>query len=176
MLAIEGCLPPLQLPFEYKKRLAGLRILCSPPEINPDTARLRPSVQTPSLHRHASDNMVLLRNNAGSRLPLPWLKPRPLSKNKAQLPLDAIPHPVLLLLGPDGLAPLPVTSQHLIGETYHASAPGRSYPQLKRLSHDLHIKEWEIGSWTRLDTHTDRRSNLTPSWVSTSLTLAGYTR
>jgi len=99
-------------------------------------------VQTPSLNRHAPDNTVLLRNNAGSRLPLPWLQPRPPSKNKAQLPLDAIPDPLLFLLGPDGLAPLPVTSQHLIGETYHGPAPGRSYPQLKQLCHNLPMKEW----------------------------------
>jgi len=52
ILAIEACLPPLGLLIAYKGRLAHLRILCSPPEINPATARLPPSVQTPSLHRH----------------------------------------------------------------------------------------------------------------------------
>ena len=47
ILAIEACLPPLDLLFAYKRLLAGLRILFSPPEINPVTARLSPSVQTP---------------------------------------------------------------------------------------------------------------------------------
>ena len=118
ILAIEACLPPLELLLAYKRRLANLRIMCSPPEINPATARLPPSVQTPSLHRHAPDHRVLSARNAGSRLPLPWLQARPPSKNRAHLPLDALPHSMLFLLGPDGLSPLPVTSQHLLIDHY----------------------------------------------------------
>jgi len=52
ILAIEACLPPLDLLLAYKPSLAHLRVLCSPPEINPAAARLPPSVQTPSLHGH----------------------------------------------------------------------------------------------------------------------------
>ena len=92
ILAIEACLPPLELLLKYKRRLASLRILCSPPEINPATARLLPSVQTPSLYRHSPDHRTLSAGNAGSRLPLPWLQPRPPSKNRAHLALDALPH------------------------------------------------------------------------------------
>jgi len=105
ILAVEACLPPLGLLLRYKRRLAHLRILCSPPEINPATARLPPSVQTPSLHRHSPDHRVLSAKNAGSRLPLPWVQPRPPSTNRAHLPLDALPHSMLFLLGPDGLTP-----------------------------------------------------------------------
>ena len=128
ILAIEACLPPLDLLLAYKRRLANLRVMCSTPEINPAAARLPASLQTPSLSRHAPDHMVLSRKNAGSRLPLPWLQPRPPSKNRAHLPLDALPHSMLFLLGPDGHAPLPVTSQHLLGETYPTPPPGRAYP------------------------------------------------
>jgi len=92
VLAIEACLPPLVLLLRYKSRLASLRILCSPPEINPAAARLPLSVLTPSLHRHSPDHRSLSAGNAGSRLPLPWLQPRPPSKNRAHLPLDALPH------------------------------------------------------------------------------------
>ena len=141
ILAVEACLPPLDRLFSYKKHVASLRILCSPPEINPATARLPPSVQTPSLHRHTPDHRVLLRKNAGSGLHVPWLQPRPPSKNTGHLPLDAIPHSLLFLRVLDGLAPLPVTSQHLLGETYPAAALGRSYPPLKWLSCDLLKKE-----------------------------------
>jgi len=35
ILAIEACLPPLDLLLTYKRRLAHLGVLCSPPEINP---------------------------------------------------------------------------------------------------------------------------------------------
>jgi len=129
--AIEACLPRLELLLVYKRRLTNLRIMCSPPEINPATARLPPSVQTPSLHRYSPDHRVLSAKNAGSRLPLPWLQPRPRSKNRAHLPLDALPHSMMFLLGPDGLSPLPVTSQHLLIDHDPEPPPGRSYPQLK---------------------------------------------
>ena len=69
ILVIEACLPPLELLLVYKRCLANLRVLCSPPEINPATARLAPSVQTPSLHRHSTDHRTLRAKNAGSRLP-----------------------------------------------------------------------------------------------------------
>jgi len=142
ILAIEACLPPLDLLLRYKRRLAGLRILCSPPEINPATARLPPSVQTPSMHRHSPDHRSLSAKNAGSRLPLPWLQPRPPSKNTAHLPLDALPHSMLFILGPGGLDLLPVISQHLLRDTFPAPS-GRSYPQLKLLCKNLLVKEWE---------------------------------
>jgi len=44
ILAIEACLLPLNLLLAYQRRLANLRVLCSPPEINPATARLAPWV------------------------------------------------------------------------------------------------------------------------------------
>ena len=143
ILAIEACLPPLELLLRYKRRLASLRILCSPPEINPATARLPPSVQTPSLHRHSPDHRALSAKNAGSRLPLPWLQPRPPSKNRAHLPLEALPHSMLFLLGPDGHAPLLVTSQHLLCESYPVPIPDRSYPQLKLRCKNLLMQEWD---------------------------------
>ena len=128
ILAIEACLPPLELLLTYKSRLAHLRVLCSPPEINPAAARLPPSVKTPSLHRHSPDHCALSAKNAGSRLPLPWFQPRPPSKNRAHLPLDAPPHSMLFLLGPDGLDALPVTSQHLLSKFYPEAPPGPLLP------------------------------------------------
>jgi len=146
ILAIEACLAPLDILLAYKRRLANLRVMCSPPEKNPASARLPASLQTPSLNRHAPDHRILSHRNAGSRLPLPWLQPRPPSKNRAHLPLDALPHSMLFLLGPDGHAPLPVTSQHLLGETYPTPPPGRTYPQLKLLCRKLLMEEWELAA------------------------------
>ena len=142
ILAVEACLPTLDLLLAYKRRLANLRVMCSPPEINPAAARVPASLQTPSLVRQSLDNRILSRKNAGSRLPLPWLQERPPSKNRAHLPLDALPHSMLFLLGPDGHAPLPVTSQHLLGESYPVPPPGRTYPQLKLLCKNLLMREW----------------------------------
>ena len=100
-------------------------------------------MQTPSLHRHSPNPRGLSAGNAGSRLPLPWLQPRPPTKNRAHLPLDALPRSMLLLLGPDGHAPLPVTSQHLLCESYPQPPQDRSYPRLKLESNNLLIKEWD---------------------------------
>jgi len=47
ILAVEACLPPLDLLLVYKRRLACLRVMCSPPEINPAAARLPPSLGRP---------------------------------------------------------------------------------------------------------------------------------
>jgi len=143
ILAIEACLPPLDLLLKYKRRLAALRILCSPPEINPASARLPLSIQTPSVHRHSPDHRSLSAKNAGSRLPLPWLQPRPPSKNRAHLPLDALPPSMLFILGPGGFEPLPVISQHLLFETNPAPPQGRTYPQLKLRCKSLLMQEWE---------------------------------
>ena len=143
ILAIEACLPPLELLLRYKRRLAHLRILCHPPGIKPATARLPPSVQTPSLHRHSPDHRALSARNAGSHLPLPWIQPRPRSKNRAHLPLDSLPHSMLFLPGPEGLGTLPVTSQHLLCELYREPPPGRSYPQLKLQCRSLLMEEWD---------------------------------
>jgi len=49
----EPCLPPLPVLIRHQRRLAGLRLICSPPEINPATARLSKSVPTFSPHRAA---------------------------------------------------------------------------------------------------------------------------
>ena len=143
MPAIEACLPHLDLLIAYKRRLANLWVLCFPPEIHPATALLAPLVQTPSLLRHAPDHMALLAEDAGGRLPLPWLQPRPRTKNRAHLPLDVIPHSMLFLLGPDGLAPLPVTSQHLLAKSYPEPPEGRTYPQLQRRCCALLMQEWK---------------------------------
>jgi len=117
--------------------------MCSPTEINPAAARLPASLQMPSPYRHAPDHRALSRGNPGARLPLLWRRPRPPAKNRTHLPHDALPHSMLLALGPDGSAPLPVTFQHLLGRTYPAPPPGRAYLQLKLLCRKLLIDEWQ---------------------------------
>jgi len=47
----EACLPPLPGLVGHQCHLAGLRLICCPPEINPGTARLPKSVPTFSPHR-----------------------------------------------------------------------------------------------------------------------------
>ena len=143
ILAIEACLPMLDLLLAYMNRLACLRGLCSPPDINPATAGLPPSLQTPSVHPHAPDHRALSRGTPSACLPLPWQRPRPPAKNRTHLPLDALAHLILFILGPDWSAPLPVTSQHLLRKTYTAPPAGRAYPHLNLLCRNLLLEDWE---------------------------------
>ena len=64
-------------------------------------------------------------------------------KNRAHLPLDALPHSTLFLLGEDGQETLPFTSQHLLYKLYPECPPGRSYPQLKLKCRNILMEEWE---------------------------------
>jgi len=98
-------------------------------------------VQTQSHHGHLPDHRVLSARKAGSRLPLPWLQAKPPSKNRANLPLDALPHSMFFVLGPDGLSPLPVTTHHRLTDHYPEPAPGRSYPQRKLQCKKLLMEE-----------------------------------
>jgi len=49
----EACLPLLRVLVRHQRRLAGLRLICSPQEVNPATARLSKFVPTLSPHRTA---------------------------------------------------------------------------------------------------------------------------
>jgi len=146
ILAVEACLPPLDLLLAYKYQLACLRVMCSPLGINPAATRLHTSLMTPSMHRHAPDHRILSRGNLGAILPLLWRRPRPPANNRTHLLLDTLPPLMLFALGPDGSAPLPVTSQHLIGESYPAPPPSRTYPQLELLCKRLLMEEWELAA------------------------------
>jgi len=107
-------------------------------------AETRPlSVPTPFLLRPAPDHRTLLAKNAESRRPLPGLQPHPPIKNRVHLPFDAVPHSMLFLLGPDGLAPLPVTSQHLLAELYPEPPEGLKYTKLRQPYRDLLMQEWK---------------------------------
>jgi len=50
---------------------------------------------------------------------------------------------MLFVLGPDGLAPLPVTCQHLLAESYPEALEGRTYSQLRRRCRDLLMEAWK---------------------------------
>ena len=65
------------------------------------------------------------------------------TKNRAHLPPDAIPYSMLVLLGPNRLAAIPVTSQHLLVEHWLQPPEGRKYPQQRRCCRDLLMEEWK---------------------------------
>ena len=59
ILSVESCLPPVSLLITHRPRLAALRVVCSPPSLNPATARLHPSFPSLSAHRAPDSSRAL---------------------------------------------------------------------------------------------------------------------
>ena len=85
-MALETCLPPLDLLLAYKRPQAHLRILCSVAEINPAIARLAPSVQTPSLLRHDRTTGPFWQEMRGASSPSHAVSLAPLPKTQPTSP------------------------------------------------------------------------------------------
>jgi len=51
ILSVESCLPPVSLLVAHRQRLAAIRVVCSPPSVNPVTARLHPTFPSLTVHR-----------------------------------------------------------------------------------------------------------------------------
>jgi len=49
--SVESCLPPISLLITHRPRLAALRVVCSPPRVNPATARLHSSFSSLTAYR-----------------------------------------------------------------------------------------------------------------------------
>ena len=107
---------------------------------------MAPTVPTASSFRQSPDTRLLLSGPSGSRLPLKWRQPRPPSMNRTHLPVDALAHSLLFILGPSGSLPLPLTSSHLVDYLPPTPAEGRSYPQLKAVCCARLLDEWKASS------------------------------
>jgi len=77
ILEVESCLPPVALLISQRQRLAALRVVCSPPEINPATARLHASFPSLCAHRAHDSVRGLTKGLSSVYLPLHWMTPRP---------------------------------------------------------------------------------------------------
>ena len=165
ILAIEACLPPLELLLAYKRCLANLRIMCSPSEINPATARLPPSVQTPSLHRYSPDHRLLSARQAGSRLPPRGSKRGLHQRTGPTSPWTPSPTPCSYFWAPMSLAP-----SRSPPNTCSAN-PSLSPPQFAPTpssSSSAKTSSWKNGTLpcqTRPGTHTNPRSSPIRSWA-----------
>jgi len=70
ILSVELCLPPVSLLITHRQRLAALRVVCSPPSVNPATARLHPSFPSLSAYRGPDSSRALTRGLSSVYLPL----------------------------------------------------------------------------------------------------------
>jgi len=110
VLAIEACLPPLVLLIEHCQRMAALRVVCSPPKINPVLARLHKSVPNRSSSRSPLCHRSLLVKLNPALHPLMWKAPW--TTIRKHLPIDEIAHRTLPLL--KGRSSFPLHNPQLV--------------------------------------------------------------
>jgi len=108
---VESCLPPISLLITHRQRLAVLRVVSSPPSVNPAIARLHASFPSLSAYRAPDSSRALTRGLASVYLPLHWKTPRPVPPMRNHLPVDAGAHRTIPFTL--GLSRMPMISSHL---------------------------------------------------------------
>ena len=106
ILTREACLPPVAAYCRYRRRLAALRIACAPPTHNLAAARQPPSFPSLSVFRAQDSSRHLTRGLSSVYLPLDWQSAAPKPPIREHLPIDAMAHLVIPLIG--GLSRLPL--------------------------------------------------------------------
>ena len=171
----EACLPPLPTLVRPQRRLAGQRLTCSPPEVNPATARLPKSV--PTFSPHLAPLMA-----RGKITPKPYLfcnldwRSAP---NKTKNPryrhnaITALANAAAPLV--HDISTLPPISLHLTD--YLPPTPGviPSYARLKLTAKQLLFSDWSATPAPRTIPIRPRRVPI-PSWAWASWLHGGYTR
>jgi len=61
ILSVESCLSPVSLLIAHRQRLAALRVVCSPPSVNPATARLHSSFPSLSVYQAPDSSRAITR-------------------------------------------------------------------------------------------------------------------
>ena len=98
ILSAESCLPSLHVLFSHKRRMAALRLVCSPPSINPASARLCRSYPTLLRARAFDSYRSLCTHLPPNVMPLNWKTPRLSPPVRSHLPVDSLAHLTLPLL------------------------------------------------------------------------------
>ena len=143
ILTREACLPPIVAYCRYRRRLAALRIACAPPTHNPAAARLPASFPSLSIFRAQDSSRHHTRGLTSVYLPLDWRSDVPTPPIRKHLPIDAMAHLVIPIIG--GLSRLPMV--------LHAPPPAgadipppqlmlRTYLALKRRARDALLDDW----------------------------------
>ena len=109
ILTREACLPPIDAYCRHRRRLAALRIACSPPTLNPAAARLLPSFLSLSAFRALDSSRHLTEGLSSYHLPLNWRTPVPSPPMRKHLPIDALAHLTISLS--EGLSHFPLVLQ-----------------------------------------------------------------
>jgi len=170
----EACLPPLPVLIHHQRRLAGLRLICSPPEINPATARLPKSVPTFSPHHAALIARGKITSQPYLFFNLDWCSAPDKTKNPRYRhnTITALANTALPLV--HDLSTLPLISLHLTD--YLLPVPGvvPSYACLKLRAKQHLLSDWSATPALPYYPYPPSTCPI-PSWVWASLLRAEYT-
>jgi len=115
ILSEESCLPPITLLISHRQRLVALRVVCSPPSVNPATARLHTTFPSLSTHRAPDSSPALTRGLSSVYLPRYWKTSRPVPAMRNHLPVDAVADRTIPFTL--GLSRMPMINSHLLCPT-----------------------------------------------------------
>jgi len=137
-------MPPTHLPPRHPPAEAGaVRVVCSPPSVNPATARLHPSFPSLSVYRAPDTPRAITRGLSSVYLPLNWRTPRPVPPLQNHLPVDVVAHRTIPFTL--GLSRMPMINSHLV---YPAptlppqSLMNNTYSTLKKRVREALLAEW----------------------------------
>ena len=143
ILTREACLPPIDAYCRHRRRLAALRIACTPPTHNPAAARLPPSFLSLSSYRALDSTRHLTKGLSSYYLPLNWRTPVPSPPMRKHFPIDALAHLTIPLSGGLSRFPLVLNIPPPPGENIPPPLlMARTYKALKVRSQLLILEEW----------------------------------
>jgi len=143
---VESCLPPVSLLIAHRQRLAALRVVCSPPSLNPATARLHPSFPSLSVHRAPDSSRAITRGLSSVYLPLHWKTPRPVPPIRNHLLVDAVAHRTIPFTF--GLSRMPMINSHLVCPTL--LLPPQSLMDITYSTQKKRVRETLLTEWASL--------------------------
>ena len=145
ILAAEACLPSLSVLLPHKRRMATLQLVCSPPQINPATARLCRSFPSILKFRAPNSYHPCCTQLDPNVMPLNWKTPHPSPPVRTHLPVDALTHLTLPLL--EGLSFAARINSSLLLDLPPLSPDGvmkAAYSSLKTKARLLMLDSWCI--------------------------------
>jgi len=143
ILTVEWCLPPVSLLITQRQRLVALRVVCSPPSVNPATARLHPSFPSLAMYRAPDSSPAITRGLSSVYLTLHWKTPRPVTPTRNHLPVDAVAHRTIPFTL--GLSRMPMINSHLVCPTPTLppqSLMDNTYSALKKRVRETLLVPW----------------------------------
>ena len=146
ILSVESCLPPVSLLVAHRQRLAALRVVCSPPSVNPATARVHPSIPSLSVYLAPDSSRAITKDLLSVYLPLHWKTPRPVPSMRNHLPVDAVAHRTITFT--HGLSRMPMSNSHLVCPT--PTLPPKSLMDSTNSTLTKRVREKLLAEWASL--------------------------